>query len=182
MKLWHKEGFSTDKKIETFTIGKDAELDLHLAKWDVLGTLAHAEMLTKIGLIGQDEWPQLQRELQAIFSAIETGNFEIEDGIEDVHSQVELMLTHKLGDIGKKVHSGRSRNDQVLVDLKLFFRSEIQEVVEATQKFFNTLQSLSEKFKEVLIPGYTHLQVAMPSSFGLWFGAYAESLIDDVQL
>jgi argininosuccinate lyase len=182
MKLWHKDGFSTDKKIEQFTIGKDAELDLQLAKWDVLGNLAHAQMLTSINLIPADEWPLLQKELQHIYAEIELGNFEIEPGVEDVHSQVELMLTRKLGDIGKKVHSGRSRNDQVLVDLKLFFRAQMETIVGATVALFTTLQTQSEKYKSVLIPGYTHLQIAMPSSFGLWFGAYAEALTDDLQL
>lgn len=182
MKLWQKEGFEVNKEIERFTIGKDRELDLLLAKHDVTGTLAHITMLESIGLLEKDELPVLVKELRNIYQEIENGNFTIEDGIEDVHSQVELMLTRRLGDLGKKIHSGRSRNDQVLVDLKLFIRSELREVVELIQPLFDTLIELSEKYKHVLIPGYTHYQVAMPSSFGLWFGAYAESLVDDLLL
>lgn len=182
MKLWQKEGFEVNKEIERFTIGKDRELDLLLAKHDVTGTLAHITMLESIGLLEKDELPVLVKELRNIYQEIENGNFIIEDGIEDVHSQVELMLTRRLGDLGKKIHSGRSRNDQVLVDLKLFIRSELREVVELIQPLFDTLIKLSEEHKDVLIPGYTHYQVAMPSSFGLWFGAYAESLVDDLLL
>jgi argininosuccinate lyase len=182
MKLWQKEGFQVNKEIERFTIGKDKELDLLLAKHDVTGTLAHITMLESIGLLEKEELPILIEELRNIYTEIEAGNFIIEDGIEDVHSQVELMLTRRLGDLGKKIHSGRSRNDQVLVDLKLFIRSELREVVELISPLFDTLVELSEKYKNVLIPGYTHYQVAMPSSFGLWFGAYAESLVDDLMI
>ncbi|MEL7532804.1 MAG: argininosuccinate lyase [Bacteroidota bacterium] len=181
MKLWDK-GYSTAQAVETFTVGKDRELDIHLAPWDVLGTLAHIEMLASIDLLEAEELSVLQAELKAIYAQIEAEDFAIEDGIEDVHSQVELMLTRKLGDVGKKVHSGRSRNDQVLVDLKLYFRQELVDVLALTRTLFTTLQHLSEKHKDILIPGYTHFQVAMPSSFGLWFGAYAEALVDDVQM
>ncbi|MDP4207306.1 MAG: argininosuccinate lyase [Bacteroidota bacterium] len=181
MKLWDK-GTSVNEWIERFTVGRDREMDLYLAEFDVLGTIAHITMLETIGLIGKDELPVLKKELVAIYNEVKAGNFVIEDGIEDVHSQVELMLTRKLGDIGKKVHSGRSRNDQVLVDCKLFIRSEIQKTVESVNHLFDALIEQSEKYKSVLIPGYTHLQVAMPSSFGLWFGAYAESLADDLLL
>lgn len=179
MKLWDK-GIETDKKVELFTIGHDNELDLKLARFDVLGTIAHITMLESIGLLAADELRILHAELKNIYAEIEAGRFEIEPGIEDVHSQVELMLTRKLGDVGKKVHSGRSRNDQVLVDLKLFMRHELIEITFLVKELFDTLISLSDKYKTVLLPGYTHLQVAMPSSFGLWFGAYAESLADDV--
>jgi argininosuccinate lyase len=181
MKLWDK-GTSVNNWIEKFTVGADREMDMYLAEFDVLGTIAHITMLETIGLIGADDLPILKKELVAIYSQIKSGNFQIEEGVEDVHSQVELMLTKKLGDIGKKVHSGRSRNDQVLVDCKLFIRNEIQKTVESVQGLFDALIEQSEKNKEVLIPGYTHLQVAMPSSFGLWFGAYAESLTDDMLL
>jgi len=181
MKLWQKD-FSIDKKIETFTVGKDRELDLQLAKYDIQGSLAHIKMLESIGLLTTEEWQQLDSALKRIYRKIEKGVFEIEAGVEDVHSQVELMLTEEMGDVGKKIHSGRSRNDQVLVDLRLFFRAEIQEVVEETEALFETLLQLSEQHKEVLMPGYTHLQVAMVSSFGLWFGGFAESLTDDLQL
>lgn len=180
MKLWEK-GIDTAKEIETFTVGKDRELDLFLAPFDILGTLAHIEMLESIGLLEAEELPQLQAELKRLYAATQAGDFVIEEGIEDIHSQVELLLTRKLGDMGKKVHSGRSRNDQVLVDLKLYFLHEIQELTELVRALFDTLQSLSEQYKSVLLPGYTHFQVAMPSSFGLWFGAYAESLVDDLQ-
>lgn len=181
MKLWDK-GITVDKQIETFTIGKDRELDLLLAPYDVLGSVAHSRMLHKIGLLTDDELHQLEQGLRDIYTEIEAGKFAIEDGIEDVHSQVELMLTRKLGDVGKKVHSGRSRNDQVLLDLRLFIRNEIQAITGETENFFNRLMSLSEQYKHVLMPGYTHTQVAMPSSFGLWFGAFAESLVDDLTL
>ena len=181
MKLWQKDA-DVNKRIERFTVGKDREMDLYLAPHDVIGTLAHINMLETIGLIDADELPILQKELKAIYNDIENGNFTIEDGVEDVHSQVELLLTKSLGDIGKKIHSGRSRNDQVLVDLKLFIRKELQEIVEGIQPLFQQLLKLSEQYKNVLIPGYTHYQVAMPSSFGLWFGAYAESLVDDMQM
>lgn len=180
-KLWEKSVHVTEE-IDRFTVGHDRELDLYLAKYDVLGSMAHVTMLHSIGLIADEELPVLLRELRAIYQVAESGNFVIEDGIEDVHSQVELMLTRKLGDMGKKIHSGRSRNDQVLVDLKLFTRDKIREVAEAVRDFFAELQQQSERYKNVLMPGYTHLQVAMPSSFGLWFGAYAESLADDMLL
>ena len=180
-KLWEKSVHVTEE-IDRFTVGHDRELDLYLAKYDVLGSMAHVTMLHSIGLIADEELPVLLRELRAIYQVAESGNFVIEDGIEDVHSQVEFMLTRKLGDMGKKIHSGRSRNDQVLVDLKLFTRDKIREVAEAVRDLFAELQQQSERYKNVLMPGYTHLQVAMPSSFGLWFGAYAESLADDMLL
>lgn len=180
-KLWEKN-VQVDHEVDVFTVGKDREMDLYLAKYDVLGSMAHITMLESIGLLEKEELSALLAELKNIYKIAESGNFVIEDGIEDVHSQVELMLTRKLGDIGKKIHSGRSRNDQVLVDLKLFTRAEIREFVELVSGLFEVLQAQSEKYKSVLLPGYTHLQVAMPSSFGLWFGAYAESLVDDLQL
>ncbi|TGX83116.1 argininosuccinate lyase [Palleniella muris] len=179
MKLWSK-GFEINKEIERFTVGRDREMDLYLAKYDVLGSMAHITMLNSIGLISDDELPQLLRELRAIYDVCERGEFVIEDDIEDVHSQVELMLTRALGDMGKKIHSGRSRNDQVLVDLKLFTRAALRSIVEETKSLFDELLAKSEEYKDVLMPGYTHLQIAMPSSFGLWFGAYAESLADDM--
>lgn len=181
MKLWDK-GTEVNKAIETFTVGRDREMDLYLAEFDVLGTMAHITMLESIGLIEKQELKVLLAELRNIYNHIQSGKFAIEADVEDVHSQVELLLTRKLGDIGKKVHSGRSRNDQVLVDCKLFIRHEIKDIVFAVKALFEKLQEQSEKYKEVLIPGYTHLQVAMPSSFGLWFGAYAESLKDDLHL
>lgn len=181
MKLWSK-GFEPDQLIERFTVGADRELDLRLARYDVQGSMAHIRMLESIGLLSKDELDQLLAGLQEIAAIIEEGNFRIDDGVEDVHSQVEFMLTAKLGDIGKKIHSGRSRNDQVLVDLKLFMRDELRRIASESERFFHKLLELSEKHKDVLMPGYTHLQVAMPSSFGLWFGAYAESLADDMQL
>ncbi|MDA3928369.1 MAG: argininosuccinate lyase [Prolixibacteraceae bacterium] len=180
-KIWEK-GIPVDELIEKFTIGKDRELDVFLAPYDVLGSLAHVKMLHSIGLIKNEDLPLLEAELVNIYQKIQNENFEIEEGIEDVHSQVELMLTRKLGEAGKKIHSGRSRNDQVLLDLKLFTRNEIQELTKLTSKLFDVLIKRSENGKDVLIPGYTHLQVAMPSSFGLWFGAYAESLTDDLLL
>jgi len=179
MKLWQKDKASL-KEVETFTVGKDREMDLYLAASDVLGSLAHTEMLESVGLLSKDELVQLQTELKSIYQKIQEGKFELQDDVEDIHSQVELLLTQKLGDIGKKIHSARSRNDQVLVDLKLFLRNEIEKLVISIQSFFELLQLQSEKYKEYLLPGYTHLQLAMPSSFGLWFGAYAESLVDDV--
>ena len=179
MKLWSK-GFEINKEIENFTVGRDREMDLYLAKYDVLGSMAHITMLNSIGLIADDELPLLLAELRKIYAVCEEGKFVIEDDIEDVHSQVELMLTRALGDMGKKIHSGRSRNDQVLVDLKLFTRSELKNLVEETKALFDELIGKSEENKDVLMPGYTHLQIAMPSSFGLWFGAYAESLTDDM--
>lgn len=179
MKLWSK-GFEINKEIERFTVGRDREMDLYLAKYDVMGSMAHITMLNSIGLIADDELPLLLNELRKIYAICEKGEFVIEDDIEDVHSQVELMLTRALGDMGKKIHSGRSRNDQVLVDLKLFTRAALREVVESTKTLFDELIAKSEQYKNVLMPGYTHLQIAMPSSFGLWFGAYAESLTDDM--
>ena len=181
MKLWDK-GTSVNSLIENFTVGKDREMDLYLAKFDVLGSIAHAKMLTTINLLTKAEFAELQAELVKIYQVIEKGDFRIEDGVEDVHSQVELMLTRKLGDTGKKIHSGRSRNDQVLLDLKLFTRSEIQKLVESVCELFDKLLTKAIMNRDHLMPGYTHLQVAMPSSFGLWFGAYAESLVDDLLL
>ena len=178
-KLWEKN-FEVNKEIERFTVGRDREMDLYLAKYDVLGSMAHITMLESIGLLGSDELQPLLTELKAIYHTCEKGEFVIEDGVEDVHSQVELMLTRKLGDMGKKIHSGRSRNDQVLVDLKLFPRHELIDVVEGVKVLFDELIQKSNQYKDVLMPGYTHLQIAMPSSFGLWFGAYAESLADDM--
>ncbi|MBP3244552.1 MAG: argininosuccinate lyase [Bacteroidaceae bacterium] len=178
-KLWEKN-VQVNEEIEKFTVGRDREMDLYLAKYDVLGSMAHITMLESIGLLGSDELPKLLSELKNIYRLAEKGEFVIEDGVEDVHSQVELMLTRKLGDMGKKIHSGRSRNDQVLVDLKLFTRAEIKEIAEEVEVLFNELIAQSNKYKNVLMPGYTHLQVAMPSSFGLWFGAYAEGLVDDM--
>ena len=180
-KLWDK-GFSLDSKIEAFTVGQDRELDLYLAPYDVLGTMAHITMLASRGLMAADELPPLLAELKKIHASAVAGEFVIEEGVEDVHSQVELMLTRKLGDLGKKVHTGRSRNDQVLVDLKLYSRAELEKIVRKVQALFEVLQAQSERYKDVLMPGYTHLQVAMPSSFGLWFGAYAESLSDDLSV
>ena len=179
MKLWEKD-FEINSEIERFTVGRDREMDLFLAPYDVLGSMAHITMLESIGLIGRDELPVLLRELRAIYDQTQRGEFVIEEGIEDVHSQVELMLTRRLGDMGKKIHSGRSRNDQVLVDLKLFTRHQLQLVAESVKDLFDQLIAKSNQYKDVLMPGYTHLQVAMPSSFGLWFGAYAESLCDDM--
>lgn len=181
MKLWEKTT-KVAEEIDRFTVGNDRELDLYLAKYDVLGSIAHITMLESIGLLEKEELPMLKKELKEIYAVAERGDFVIEDGIEDVHSQVELMLTRRLGDVGKKIHSGRSRNDQVLVDLKLFTRARIADVAQAVRSLFEKLQAQSERYKEVLMPGYTHLQVAMPSSFGLWFGAYAESLADDMLL
>ncbi|MDE5998372.1 MAG: argininosuccinate lyase [Muribaculaceae bacterium] len=181
MKLWNK-GFEPDKAIEKFTVGQDRELDLRLAKYDVQGSMAHITMLQSIGLISKEELDLLLPALQQILEEIERGEFTIEEGVEDVHSQVEFLLTDRLGDVGKKIHSGRSRNDQVLVDLKLFFRDELKHISESIKNLFNRLIELSEKHKNKLMPGYTHLQVAMPSSFGLWFGAYAEALTDDMNM
>ncbi|MBR0503499.1 MAG: argininosuccinate lyase [Paludibacteraceae bacterium] len=180
-KLWDK-GKATNEEIERFTVGRDREMDLFLAKHDVLGSMAHITMLESIGLLGKDELPILLKELKSIYALAESGQFEIEEGVEDVHSQVELLLTRKLGDLGKKIHSGRSRNDQVLLDMKLFTREQIRSIAEGVEELFNVLIEQSNKYKNVLLPGYTHLQIAMPSSFGLWFGAYAESLVDDMAL
>jgi argininosuccinate lyase len=180
-KLWEKNT-QVDKQVEHFTVGKDREMDIYLAKYDILGSMAHITMLESVGLLAHDEWRSLMSALKAIFRLAATGRFVIEEGVEDVHSQVELMLTRQLGDTGKKIHSGRSRNDQVLLDLKLFTRAQIQEIVALTSALFETLIAQSNRYQTVLLPGYTHLQIAMPSSFGLWFGAYAESLADDLQL
>ena len=180
-KLWEKN-VQVDHEVDIFTVGKDREMDIYLAKYDVLGSMAHITMLESIGLLTKEELNVLLAELRNIYAVADRGEFIIEEGIEDVHSQVELMLTRRLGDMGKKIHSGRSRNDQVLLDLKLFTRSQIQELVELVSGVFDVLISQSNRYKDVLLPGYTHLQVAMPSSFGLWFGAYAESLVDDLQL
>ena len=179
LKLWEKS-VEINKDIERFTVGRDREMDLYLAKYDVLGSMAHITMLESIGLLTNDELQRLLAEMKLIYAEAEQGRFTIEDGVEDVHSQVELMLTRRLGDVGKKIHSGRSRNDQVLLDLKLFTRAQIKDIAEAVQQLFGVLIQQSEAYKDVLMPGYTHLQVAMPSSFGLWFGAYAESLVDDM--
>lgn len=178
-KLWEKS-VQVNKDIERFTVGRDREMDLYLARHDVLGSMAHITMLQSIGLLEKDELEQLLAELKQIYALAERGEFVIEDGVEDVHSQVELMLTRKLGDVGKKIHSGRSRNDQVLLDLKLFTREQIKDIALAVEQLFGVLIRQSDRYKDVLMPGYTHLQIAMPSSFGLWFGAYAESLVDDM--
>lgn len=180
-KLWNK-GYDDDALIDKFTVGKDRELDLYLAQYDILGTMAHITMLSKVGLLPEEDLKKLLPVLAELHDDAVAGKFEIEPDVEDVHSQVELMLTRRLGDVGKKVHTGRSRNDQVLVDLKLYARAEIRKTVEKIQTLFEVLQRKSEQYKDVLLPGYTHLQVAMPSSFGLWFGAYAESLTDDLRL
>ena len=179
MKLWEKN-FEINKEIERFTVGRDREMDMYLAKYDVLGSMAHITMLESIGLLEKDELKQLLAELKNIYRLCENGEFVIEDDVEDVHSQVEMLLTRKLGDMGKKIHSGRSRNDQVLVDLKLFTRHQLKDIADEVKSLFDELIAKSEQYKQVLMPGYTHLQVAMPSSFGLWFGAYAESLADDL--
>ena len=181
MKLWNK-GFEPDKAIEEYTVGNDRVLDLRLAQYDIEGSMAHIKMLETIGLLEKSELEQLLAALAELLEEAKKGNFVIEEGVEDVHSQVELMLTRKLGDVGKKIHSGRSRNDQVLVDLKLFMRDELRKVALHAKQLFDRLIALSEEHKDTLMPGYTHLQIAMPSSFGLWFGAYAESLIDDMRL
>ena len=180
-KLWEKN-VQVDHEVDVFTVGKDREMDLYLAKYDVLGSMAHITMLESIGLLSKEELDVLLAELRKIYAIADKGEFVIEDGIEDVHSQVELMLTRRLGDMGKKIHSGRSRNDQVLLDLKLFTRARIQELAHLAKDLFEVLITQSERYKGVLLPGYTHLQIAMPSSFGLWFGAYAESLVDDMRL
>lgn len=180
-KLWEKN-VTVDTDVEAYTVGLDREMDLYLAPYDALGSMAHIRMLQSIGLLTEDELATLTDALRDIFNDITKGDFRIEDGVEDVHSQIELLLTRRLGDMGKKIHSGRSRNDQVLVDLKLFIRSRIEDVVEAVSKLFDVLLTQSERYKDVIIPGYTHLQVAMPSSMGLWFGAYAESLVDDMSV
>lgn len=179
MKLWQKDKASS-KAVEKFTVGRDREMDMYLAPFDVLGSLAHIRMLQSIGLLSPKELVDLTRELIGIHGQIVEGKFQLEEGVEDIHSQVELILTHNLGDVGKKVHSGRSRNDQVLVDIRLYLRHELRLLVNEVEKLFKLLMAQSEKFKAFLLPGYTHLQLAMPSSFGLWFGAYGEALVDDV--
>lgn len=181
MKLWDK-GFEPDQKVELFTVGKDRELDMELAHYDVQGSMAHIRMLHSIGLITEEELSVLLDGLAWIEGEIKEGKFTIEEGIEDVHSQVEHLLTKRLGKVGKKIHAGRSRNDQVLVDLKLYYRDRMSRIRKGVLGVFNTLLSLSEQYKDVLMPGYTHMQVAMPSSFGLWFGAYAETLVDDMRI
>ena len=180
-RIWDK-GIALDKEIERYTVGHDREMDLYLSKYDVLGSMAHIIMLESIGLLTKEELNQLLPALRDIYKTVEESKFVIEPEVEDVHSQVEAMLTERLGDVGKKIHSGRSRNDQVLVDMKLYMRAELMEIVEKTSRLFDTLIGQSTRYKDVLMPGYTHLQIAMPSSFGLWFGAYAESLVDDMQL
>lgn len=179
MKLWQKNT-ETLKEVETFTVGKDRELDLFLAPFDVLGSLAHIKMLNSVGLLTSEELNELQNTLKDIYKDMAAGKFSLDDGVEDIHSQIEFLLTKKLGDTGKKIHAARSRNDQVILDIKLFLRNEIEEIVHDVTGFFNLLQVQSEKYKDYLLPGYTHFQLAMPSSFGLWFGAYAESLADDM--
>lgn len=181
MKLWQKNT-DANQAVDKFTVGRDREMDIYLAEADVLGSLAHTRMLNSIGLLNDKDLEAVQRELKKIHADIVAGRFKIEDGVEDVHSQVEFMLTERIGDAGKKIHSGRSRNDQVLIDLRIFLRRQIWEIVEDVDLLFRLLQTLSEKYKEVLMPGYTHWQIAMPSSFGLWFGAYAESLVDDTEM
>lgn len=181
MKLWQKNT-DANQAVDKFTVGRDREMDIYLAEADVLGSLAHTRMLNSIGLLDDKDLEAVQRELKNIHAEIVAGRFKIENGVEDVHSQVEFMLTERIGDAGKKIHSGRSRNDQVLVDLRIFLRRQIWEIVEDVNHLFRLLQTLSEKYKEVLMPGYTHWQIAMPSSFGLWFGAYAESLVDDTEM
>lgn len=178
-KIWDK-GFDANKLVEDFTVGKDRDLDLRLAKYDIIGSMAHIRMLVKAGLLAQEEETVLRNELQRILTDVEEGHFRLDNDVEDIHSQVEAMLTRKLGEAGKKIHSGRSRNDQVLVDIKLYLKEEIRQIKDNTLHLFELLQSLSERYKDVLLPGYTHGQIAMPSSFGLWFGAYAETLADDM--
>ena len=179
MKLWDK-GFSTDKKVDLFTVGNDRELDLILAKYDVIGNIAHAKMLQKVGLLSSAELTALEKELSAILKSIENGHFTIEDNFEDVHSKIEYLLTQKLGDTGKKIHTARSRNDQVLVDVHLYVKDALNDMNAEVSELFDLLIALAEQYKDVLLPGYTHFQIAMPSSFGLWFSAYAETLIDDL--
>ncbi len=180
-KLWQKNT-DADQAVDKYTVGRDREMDMYLAEADVLGSLAHTRMLESIGLLSAEELTEVQAELKNIYREIKSGDFRIEDGVEDVHSQIEFLLTQRIGDVGKKIHSGRSRNDQVLVDLRIYLRRKISEICHDMQELFKTLQELSERYKDILMPGYTHLQVAMPSSFGLWFGAYAESLVDDMQM
>ncbi|HRG89817.1 MAG TPA: lyase family protein, partial [Chitinophagales bacterium] len=184
MKLWHKDTHTANEQelaTEKFTVGNDRIWDMRLAEYDVIGSLAHAEMLAQVGIITQQDWEQLQSGLQQILAEIKAGKFVIEDHVEDVHSQVEKLLTERIGEAGKKLHTGRSRNDQVLVDIKLYLKAELKSIANLTMQLFETLQQLSEQHKQHLLPGYTHFQLAMPSSFGLWFGAYAESLADDME-
>jgi len=181
-KLWSKEGTATSALIETFTVGRDKDFDMLLAEYDVLGSLAHTEMLASVGLLGQEDLILIQKGLQQILAEIREGSFTIDKDVEDVHSQVEGLLTQRIGEAGKKIHSGRSRNDQVAVDIKLYLRTRVLALKEEAGLLFDQLIALSEKYKDRLLPGYTHLQIAMPSSFGLWFGAYAESLVDDLEL
>ncbi|MBB6459231.1 argininosuccinate lyase [Flammeovirga kamogawensis] len=180
MKLWQKSSYTVNEKVDKFTVGKDRELDILLAPYDVKGSMAHATMLAEVGLLTVEDKDTLLKGLQEIYEEIEKGDFVIEDGVEDVHSQVEMLLTQRYGDVGKRLHSGRSRNDQVLLDLKLYLRDAIKNLADNTKALFDTLIEKSEEFKGYLMPGYTHMQVAMPSSFGLWLGAYAESLVDDM--
>lgn len=182
MKLWQKDGASVNDLIEKFTVGRDKEFDLLLAAYDVQGSLAHTQMLETIGLLTKEELNDIHRELNQILNTIRDGQFELDEDVEDVHSQIELLLTQRIGETGKKIHSGRSRNDQVAVDIKLYLRAEVIAIRDEVKRFFDLLITQSEKFKDKLLPGYTHLQIAMPSSFGLWFGAYAESLVDDLEL
>ena len=182
MKLWQKDNQSIDQRIEAFTVGQDRTLDIVLAPYDIVGSVAHGQMLARIGLLTETEFAALKNELRQLYQQTLAGDFYIEEGMEDVHSQVEFLLTQALGDAGKKIHSGRSRNDQVLLDLRLFLRDQIRDIAHLTQALFDRLMNLSNQHKDVLLPGYTHTQVAMPSSFGLWFAAYAESLVDDLQL
>lgn len=179
MKLWQKDKRAL-AEVDKFTVGKDREMDMYLAPFDVLGSLAHIKMLESVGLLTKEELKQLTEGLRVIYEEIKQGNFQLEDDVEDIHSQVELLLTKRLGDAGKKIHSGRSRNDQVMVDVKLYLRDELEQLVKEVKQYFDLLLTLSEQFREYYLPGYTHLQIAMPSSFGLWFGAYAESLADDM--
>ncbi|HSU27811.1 MAG TPA: argininosuccinate lyase [Chitinophagaceae bacterium] len=178
MKLWEKDSIPL-QEVDRFTVGKDREMDIHLAAFDVLGSIAHAQMLESVGLLSKPDRVALEKELRSIFNQVKKGEFRLADDAEDIHSQVEQLLTQKLGDTGKKIHSARSRNDQVLVDIRLFLRDELEEIVKAVVELFALLQQQSEKYKDQLLPGYTHLQLAMPSSFGLWFGSYAESITDD---
>ncbi|MDP9042944.1 MAG: lyase family protein, partial [Bacteroidota bacterium] len=182
MKLWDKKGSGLNKQIEVFTVGRDTEFDMVLAIYDVQGSMAHAKMLASVNMLTSVEAAAIQQELQNIEAEIKKGQFVIEPGVEDIHSQIELILTRKIGEAGKKIHSGRSRNDQVAVDIKLFLRAEIQALKSQVKNLFDLLITLSDQYKNDLLPGYTHLQIAMPSSFGLWFGAYAESLIDDLEI
>ncbi|HEY4876842.1 MAG TPA: argininosuccinate lyase, partial [Puia sp.] len=182
MKLWNKENTTTSQFVEAFTVGRDKEFDILLAEYDVLGSLAHTQMLERVGLLSKEELTVIHKELNNILNDIRHSQFTIDKNAEDIHSQIELMLTQRIGEAGKKIHSGRSRNDQIAVDVKLYLRTEILKIKDEVKKFFDLLIAQSEKYKDKLLPGYTHLQIAMPSSFGLWFGAYAESLVDDLEL